>query len=106
MDSMTATRVRRRPAGADAPAVPQSFYRDMVWPLPHRLLAVTRDGHPALLNAAACRIFGLPPSTSRIGRPYTAVLRDGPDVARIVGGAFEMSRLPSRAGLRVKRTGK
>ena len=103
---MAATQLRRRPAGANVPAVPDGFYRDLVWNLQNGLLAVTRDGHVAVMNEAAYRIFGLQPSTADIGRHYSDVLRDTPDVARIVGGAFELSHLPNRAELRLKRTGK
>ena len=41
-----------------------------------------------------------------IGRHYSDVLREIPDVARIVAGGFEKSHLPNRAELRLKRTGK
>jgi signal transduction histidine kinase len=58
------------------------------------------------MNEVAYRIFGLQPTTSDIGRHYSDVLREIPDVARIVAGAFEMSHLPNRAELRLKRTGK
>src|SRR4029078_11843962 len=41
-----------------------------------------------------------------IGRYFSDVLRDVPDVLRILGGAFEISHLPNRGELRLKRTGK
>jgi two-component system nitrogen regulation sensor histidine kinase GlnL len=43
---------------------------------------------------------------SDIGSPFTSVLRDRPDVCRIVAGAFDLSHLPNRAELRLKSTGK
>ena len=83
-----------------------SFYRDLVWNLRTGILAVTKDGRIAVINDVAYRIFGLPPRASDIGRSYTEVLQDLPDVTRLVAGAFELSHLPNRAELRVKRTNK
>ncbi|HVL66823.1 MAG TPA: ATP-binding protein [Vicinamibacterales bacterium] len=108
----TAARSSRRPATSrrsEAPAaraVPGSFYRDLVWNLRNGVLAVTRDGRIAVMNDVAHRIFGLTVKTSVIGRPYTDVLKDLPDVTRILAGAFELSHLPNRAELRLKRTNK
>ena len=58
------------------------------------------------MNDVAYRIFGLTPTATDIGRPYTEVLKDLPDVPRIVAGAFDLSHLPNRAELRLKRTNK
>jgi two-component system nitrogen regulation sensor histidine kinase GlnL len=58
------------------------------------------------MNEVAYRILGLTPRTTDIGRPFTQVLKDQPDVLRIVAGAFELSHLPNRAELRLKSTGK
>jgi signal transduction histidine kinase len=58
------------------------------------------------MNGVAYRILQLKPKLSDIGRHFTQVLRDQPDVARIVAGAFELSHLPNRAELRLKSTGK
>ena len=96
---------KRRGTSARVP-VPETFYRDLVWNLRNGVLAVTRDGRIAVMNEVACRIFGLPTKTSVIGRPYTEVLKEVPDVMRIVSGAFELSHLPNRAELRLKRTNK
>lgn len=101
----------RKPGGRAATAVEQplaaeSFYRDLVWNLRNGVLAVTQDGRIAVMNDVAYRIFGLAPRSTDIGRPYTEVLKDLPDVARIVAGAFGMSHLPNRAELRVKRSNK
>jgi signal transduction histidine kinase len=86
--------------------VAAGFYRDLVWNLRNGVLAVTRDGRIAVMNEVAYRILGLPPRTTDIGRPFTQVLKDQPDVSRIVAGAFELSHLPNRAELRLKSTGK
>lgn len=91
---------------SDQAAVSERFYRDLVWNLRNGILAVTEDGRIAVMNEVAYRIFGLSPNASDIGRPYTEVLKDVPDVVRIVSGAFELSHLPSRAELRLKRTNK
>ncbi|MEP6919444.1 MAG: ATP-binding protein [Acidobacteriota bacterium] len=95
----------RNPAAPGGP-VPEGFYRDLVWNLRNGVLAVTRDGHVAVMNAVAYRILGLSPRTTDIGRPFTQVLKDLPDVSRIVSGAFDLSHLPNRAELRLKSTGK
>ena len=58
------------------------------------------------MNDVAYRIFGLTPQPSDIGQPYTEVLKDLPDVTRIVSSAFELSHLPNRAELRLRRTSK
>ncbi|CAN5836612.1 nitrogen fixation sensor histidine kinase GnfL [soil metagenome] len=96
-------------AGTGAPASPpaaEDFYRDLVWNLRNGVLAVTQDGRIAVMNDVAYRIFGLTPTPADIGRPYTDVLKDLPDVTRIVAGAFELSHLPNRAEMRVRRTNK
>ncbi|MEX1128705.1 MAG: ATP-binding protein [Vicinamibacterales bacterium] len=95
----------RRAAPASMPAA-ESFYRDLVWNLRNGILAVTQDGRIAVINDVAYKIFGLTPGANDIGRSYTDVLKDLPDVTRIVAGAFELSHLPNRAELRVKRTNK
>ena len=46
------------------------------------------------------RIFGLTPRDGDIGRPFSEVLRDRPDVIRVLVSAFELSHLPNRAELR------
>ena len=86
--------------------VPQSFYHDLVWNLRNGVLAVTETGQIAVMNDVAYRIFGLTQKETDIGRPYTDVLKDLPDVLRIVAGAFDLSYLPNRAELRLKRTNK
>ena len=97
---------RKAPSRADHTDVADRFYRDLVWNLRNGVLAVTRDGRIAVMNEVAYRIFGLEPHASDIGRPYAEVLADLPDVTRIIAGAFELSHLPNRAELRLKRTNK
>ena len=99
----------RPKTGRRAPStgvVPDGFYKDMVWNLRNGVVAVTRDGRVAVMNEIAYRVLGLKPRTTDIGRHFSEVLRDVPDVVRIIAGAFEISHLPNRAELRLKNTGK
>jgi signal transduction histidine kinase len=88
------------------PVTPEHFYRDLVWNLRNGVLAVTADGRVAVMNDVAYRILGLRPRTTDVGRHFTEVLKDEPDITRMVTGAFELSHLPNRAELRLKSTGK
>jgi len=98
----------RKPLAApvDADVAPDTFYRDLVWNLRNGVLAVTGDGRVAVMNEVAYRILGLRPRPEDIGQPFSLVLQDQPEVARIVAGAFELSHLPNRAELRLKGSGK
>jgi two-component system sensor histidine kinase AtoS len=82
------------------------FFRDMVNSMRNGVLAVTRDGAVAVMNDEAYRIFGLPPDSADIGRPYSDVLRSHHDIVRVIASAFELSHLPNRVELRLKATGK
>jgi len=98
----------RRPA-ASKPGpgvVPDGFYKAMVWNLRNGVVAITRDGRVAVMNDIAYRVLGMRPNPRDIGRPFTEVLKDVPDVSRIIAGSFELSHLPNRAELRLKKTGK
>ena len=120
MESMAPSKARKKPSHndalrqsaetgiltLDAPVATESFYRDLVWNLRNGIVAVTRDGRVAVMNEVAYRVFGLEPNPADIGQSYSEVLRDLPDVVRIIAGAFELSHLPNRAELRLKRTGK
>ena len=97
---------RRESSGGNSAGVPEGFYRDLVWNLRNGVLAVTRDGRIAVMNDVAYRILGLAPRTTDIGLPFTQVLKERPDVSRIVAGAFDLAHLPNRAELRLKSTGK
>ena len=102
-----APKANARPARRDdASAVSDTFYRDLVWNLRNGVIAVTRDGCVAVMNDVAYSILGLKPQPADIGRPFTDVLRDVPDVCRIIAAAFDLSHLPNRAELRLKRTAK
>jgi PAS domain S-box-containing protein len=96
----------RKRTNDDGTVASERFYRDLVWNLRNGVLAVTRDGRIAVMNEVAYRILGMTPKTTDMGLPFAQVLRDRPDVSRIVAGAFELSHLPNRAELRLKSTGK
>jgi signal transduction histidine kinase len=91
---------------SEVDVAPESFYRDLVWNLRNGVLAVTRDGRVAVMNDVAYRILGIKPQPNDIGQPFSTVLQEQPEVARIVAGAFELSHLPNRAELRLKGSGK
>ena len=100
-----------RPGGTPASApesgvVPDGFYRDMVWNLRNGIVAVTKDGRVAVMNDIAYRTLGLKPRATDIGRHYAEVLKDVPDILRIIAGAFELTHLPNRAELRLRNTEK
>jgi signal transduction histidine kinase len=103
----SAGRSRRKTSTPGASALaPETFYRDLVWNLRNGVLAVTRDGRIAVMNDVAYRVLGVKPSADDIGQPFVRVLREQPELVRIISGAFELSHLPNRAELRLKSTGK
>jgi sensor histidine kinase regulating citrate/malate metabolism len=55
------------------------------------VLAITRDGRLALINDEAYRIFGVAAQADDVGRPIGTVLKDHPDVVRVLTGAFDLS---------------
>ena len=101
----TARRSSTRPAPKARLQDPRdAFFRHMVANMRNGVLAITRSGDMVIINDEACRIFGLPPGDIYLGQNYADVLRDHPDMVRVVGGAFEMTSLPNRAELRLKST--
>ncbi len=78
------------------------FFRQMVQSMRNGVLAITRDGRVAVMNDVAYRTFGLTASPGDIGQPFGEVLRDQPDIVRILASAFELNTLPNRAELRLK----
>ncbi|HXE80601.1 MAG TPA: ATP-binding protein [Vicinamibacterales bacterium] len=89
-----------------AAAVSDRFFRQLVWSMRNGVIAVTRDGALAVMNDEAYRIFGLQPDPADIGRQYSDVLRPHPDIVRVLASAFELSHLPNRAELRLKKLGR
>jgi signal transduction histidine kinase len=70
------------------------------------VLAITRDGRLTLLNDEARRVLDLAVEEDRMGLPFGEILQDHPEVARVLGSAFELSHLPNRAELRLKASGR
>ena len=58
------------------------------------------------MNSIAYQVLGLMPNPDDIGRPYTEVLEDCPEVVRVLDSAFETSNLPNRAELRLRKSGR
>jgi len=80
------------------------FFRHLVGNMQNGVFAITSDGAVVLVNAEASRLFGLPPGPTLVGLPYGQVLRQHPDIVRVLSGAFGMATLPNRAELRLKST--
>jgi signal transduction histidine kinase len=80
------------------------FFRHMVGNMRNGVLAIDREGAVVILNDEARRLFHLPADLPAMGEPYADVLREHPDIVRVLGGAFEMKSLPNRAELRLKST--
>lgn len=85
---------------------PNVFFRRMVENMRNGVLAIDRAGRIVLINAEACRVFGLSTSRSHVGQPYGQALREHPDIVRVLRGAFELAALPNRAEIRLKPTEK
>jgi signal transduction histidine kinase len=96
---------RRAPSSASLAeaATSSEFYRHLVANMRNGVLAIERSGALVLLNAEARRIFRLPDGDLQ-GRRFDEVLRDHPDIVRVLSGVFDRPTLPNRAELRVKST--
>jgi signal transduction histidine kinase len=90
------------PEGSVASLADDAFFRHIVSGMRNGVLAITRDARLALINEEAYRIFGVTPRGDDPGRPLAAVLRDHPDVVRVLTGAFDLHHLPNRVELRLK----
>lgn len=82
------------------------FFRHLVLNLRTGVLAITRQGRLAAMNDLAYRVLGLSPRATDIGRPFTEVLQDCPEVSRVLQEAFEIDDLPNRAEMRLRKTGR
>jgi signal transduction histidine kinase len=102
--SVPAKRANRTAVPNDSgPAAPEdSFFRHIVSSMRNGVIAFRRDGTLALMNAEAYRIFSLKQKADDVGKPFADVLRDRPEILRILGTAFELSHLPNRAEARLK----
>lgn len=86
--------------------VDDRFYRHLVSNLRTGVLAITRDGLLAVMNDIAYRSLGLAAGPDDLGRPFTEVLVDCPEVIGVLDAAFDSDDLPNRAEMRLRRTGK
>jgi PAS domain S-box-containing protein len=86
--------------------LPDPFFRHLVLNLRAGVLAITKDGHIAAINAIAYRVLGLTPDPGDIGRPFEDVLDDCPEVTRVLQQAFDSDDLPNRAEMRLRKTGR
>jgi signal transduction histidine kinase len=66
------------------------------------VIAIRRDGTLALMNEEAYRIFDLPRGRADVGRSFTDIFKDRPDLLRVFSSAFDLHTLPNRAELRLK----
>ncbi len=89
-----------------AVAVDDRFFRHMVFGMRNGVLAITRDSRLALINDEAYRIFGVTAQPADAGEPLALVLKDHPDVVRVLTGAFDLHHLPNRAEMRLKPSGR
>jgi signal transduction histidine kinase len=97
-------RPRQRTRGPQAPN--GVFFRYLVAGMRNGVLAFTRDGRLALINAEAYRIFGITPRRTNFGRPVGELLRKHPEVVRLLNSVFDLHLLPNRAELRLRPSGK
>ena len=97
----TATPAPRLAGGQD-----DAFFRHIVASMRNGVLALTREGLLALINDEAYRIFEIAPHRTDLGRPIGEVLRDHPEVVRLLNSVFDLGQLPNRAELRLRRSGK
>jgi signal transduction histidine kinase len=85
-----------------AHGIDDTFFRHIVAGLRNAVLVITRDGRLALINDEACRVFGIAPSLDDLGQPIASVLRDHPDVVRVLTGVFDLHHVPNRVEMRLK----
>jgi two-component system nitrogen regulation sensor histidine kinase GlnL len=82
------------------------FFRHLVFNLRTGVVAITREGRIAAVNALAYRVLGLAVHPGDVGRPFGEVLADCPEVIRVLDDAFEVADLPNRAEMRLRKTGR
>jgi signal transduction histidine kinase len=82
------------------------FFRHLVLTLRAGVVAITKDGVLAAINEMGYRVLGLAPNAGDLGRPFTEVLKDCPEVCQVLQRAFASADLPNRAEMRLRRTGR
>ncbi len=88
-----------------AKTIDNRFFRDLIASMRNGVMAITRDGTITAINEEAYRIIGVPSTTGDVGRHFSELLHDHPDLLRVFANAFDLSHLPNRAELRLKPTG-
>jgi signal transduction histidine kinase len=97
----------RRTGGSTRPGrIDDTFFRHIVAGMRNGVLAIARDGTLALINDEAYRIFGTRAQESDLGTPLAEVLKDHPDVVRVLLSAFDLHLLPNRVEMRLKPSNK
>src|SRR5690349_17280657 len=66
------------------------FFRHLVFNLRTGVLAITDTGEVAAINEIAYRVLGLPAKPGDLGRPFGEVLKECPEVCRVLQEAFEV----------------
>jgi signal transduction histidine kinase len=103
-DRAVPNRPAERPKAEDL--LGDRFFRHLVFNLRTGVLAITRDGRIAAMNDMAYRVLALPGREDYIGRPFSEVLHDVPEVMRVLQQVFETGDLPNRAEMRLRKTGR
>jgi signal transduction histidine kinase len=103
-DRVAPNRSADRPKAEDL--LGDRFFRHLVFNLRTGVLAITRDGRIAAMNDMAYRVLALPGREDYIGRPFSEVLHDVPEVMRVLQQVFETGDLPNRAEMRLRKTGR
>src|SRR6267378_2215923 len=75
----------RRDASRAGTISDDRFFSQIVRSMRNGVIAFHRDGSLALMNDEAYRIFGLTREIGDIGRAFADVLRNRPDVVRVLG---------------------
>ncbi len=87
-------------------AVSDRFFKQLVLGMRNGVLAITRSGQLAVMNAVAYRVLDITPGLDDLGKPFSEVLAPQQDLVRILSAAFDLVHLPNRAELRLKPSGK
>ena len=100
--------LRQRTSGTVRPEdlLGDRFFRHLVFNLRTGVLAITRDGRIVAMNEMAHRVLAVSPDADYIGCHFSDVLRDLPEVTRVLQQAFESGDLPNRAEMRLRKTGR
>jgi signal transduction histidine kinase len=101
-----ASRRRAEATPRRAGHINDTFFRFIVSGMRNGVLAITRDGTLALINDEAYRIFGVTPRRTDLGRPVAEVLREHPEIVRVLSGVFDLHLLPNRVELRLRPSAK